>query len=86
MKKAFIFLKGSMIALITLLAIALLILIGLLISGTELYIDNLLVSIYSYPGNANVHIKDIPTLIAFVAGGIVSLNKYNQKESVNDEE
>ena len=79
MKKVVQFLKGGLLGVLLLLAIAMIASIMLLVFGIELDVNNIFVIIYNNGSNASVKFKDIPTIIAFVIGGIVWLKKYNKK-------
>ena len=75
MKKIKLFLKGGFLGMLTILAIALLMALILLILKIDLNVDNTFVTIYSYAGSANVKFHGIPTLVAFVIGGLIGFSR-----------
>lgn len=87
MKNVGVFLKGAFLALLAALGLCLGTAALLLASGTELYINNPLLVIYCSDMNANVSIGTIPTLVIFIGGGLMSLNKHKNKylEDMDDD-
>lgn len=80
MKKIIAFIKGSLLAALLLMALALGLDVILLATKSDIFVNNMFMTIYCSGMSANVMFGTLPTLLCMIAGGVLNLKKYNAQQ------